>query len=67
MRSSFSSVRDVRRVTEFDDCTFYLRRVVAFVEAEMLPSLRRRLRPTSDYAVQRSRCRFHVVHVGFGD
>jgi hypothetical protein len=66
-RNGFSSVSDVRYVTAFGDRSLYLRVVVAFVEAEVLWSSRRRLRPTSDYAAQGSGCGFHIVQVGFRD
>jgi hypothetical protein len=66
-RNSFSSVSDVGCVAAFGDRSFDLRVVVAFVEAEVLWSPRRRLRPTSDYPAQGSGCCFHIVQVCFGD
>jgi hypothetical protein len=65
--NSFSPVSDVGYVAAFGDRSLYLRVVVAFVEAEVLWSPTRRLRPTSDYAAQGSGCCLHIVQVGFGD
>jgi len=66
-RNSFASVTDVGYVTAFDGFPFYLWVVVTFVEAEVLWSPRRRLRPTGDYAAQGSGCSLHIVQVGFRD
>jgi hypothetical protein len=63
----FSSVADVRYVAAFDGRSLYLRVVVSFVEAEVLWSPRRRLRPTGGYAIQGSDSCFHIMHVGFRD
>ena len=66
-RNSFSSMTDAGCVAAFGDRSRYLRVVVAFVEAEVLWSPTRRLRPTGGYAVQDPGCCFHIVQVGFRD
>ena len=57
----------VRYVAAFDDRSFYLWKIVSFIEAEVLWVPWRRLRSMGDYAAQGSGCRFHIVEVGFRD
>ena len=57
----------VRYVAAFDDRSFYLWKIVSFIEAEVLWVPWRRLRSMGDYAAQGSGCRFHIVHVSFRD
>lgn len=55
---------DVLYVAAFDDRSLYLWIVVSFVEAEVLWSPRRRLRPTGDYAAQGYGCGFFIHLTG---
>jgi hypothetical protein len=50
----------------FPDRRLDLRVVVPFVEASVLRTFRRRPGPPDDEAVQRGRCRLHVMTVGAG-